>query len=324
MMIDQANTDNNRLRYLFRAWIVRLVVLVANLVAIPGYSQDPPAATPNSGSKSEDAGAQTQNSAPAPPSAAATPAKVEYVGPDTYMLLDSAGRPQLMPGMTYEDFLAAWKKLNEPEKPQTQLRYTIENLDFNGRVVGQRAELECTATVQLMDDGATEVPLGLVGAILQGEPRFELVSSTENGKTSPATAVSPKPDPELLTYDPEHGGFLIRFVGHSGDKRKLTLGLIIPLQHEGSEITLPLNCPRALSSQLTLKIGSEVSEVRTNTGAVVSQPQKGGGSAELKVAGPAGMFRLTWQTAAKDTTAVTSILNALQRDSCNGGRSRYS
>ena len=39
---------------------------------------------------------------------------IQYVGPDTYILLDAQGRPQPVPGMTYEDFLAAWKKLNNP------------------------------------------------------------------------------------------------------------------------------------------------------------------------------------------------------------------
>ena len=35
--------------------------------------------------------------------------RVQYVGPDTYILRDAQGRLQSMPGMTYEDFLAAWK-----------------------------------------------------------------------------------------------------------------------------------------------------------------------------------------------------------------------
>jgi hypothetical protein len=214
-----------------------------------------------------------------------------------------------MPGMTYEDFLVAWKKLNAPEKSDARPRYTIERLDFDGRVIGQRAELDCVATVQLMDDGAIEVPLGLVGAILQGEPRFESAPSSEIGKSSPVP--SPPSDPEHLSYNPERGGFLARFVGHSGDKRKLTLGLIVPLQHEGSETTLPLNCPRALTSQLSVKLDSEVTEVRTNTGAIVSQPQKSGDGTAIKVAGPAGIFRLTWQNATKDARAVASILNAL-------------
>ena len=39
--------------------------------------------------------------------------RVQYVGPETYILRDAQGRPQAMPGMTYEDFLAAWKRLQQ-------------------------------------------------------------------------------------------------------------------------------------------------------------------------------------------------------------------
>jgi hypothetical protein len=312
MMIDQAKTDNSRQpTSLFRAWIVKIIVVVSSFVAIPAYSQNEPAEPINSSAKKADAGPQAASNGPPRVPTDVAPPKVEYVGPDTYILLDSAGRPQLMPGMTYEDFLAAWKKLNEPQKSEIQPRYTIESLDFSGRVVGQRAELECVATVQLLTDGATDTPMGLVGAILQGEPHFKAVPLAENGKTSTETVPPPTSDRERLTYDPDHGGFVARFVGHSGDKRKLTLGLIVPLQHEGSETTLPLNCPRALSSQLTVSIDSEISEARANTGALVSQVEKGGDGTDLKVAGPAGIFRLTWQSAAKNTSAIASVLNAL-------------
>src|SRR4051812_19826442 len=54
----------------------------------------------------------------------------QYVGPDTFILLDSQGRPQPVPGMTYEDFVAAWKKLNQPTKQDSQPRYTIERITF--------------------------------------------------------------------------------------------------------------------------------------------------------------------------------------------------
>lgn len=305
-MIDQGNTDNYWRRC--RASIVTLFVLALSLGALPAYPQDSSTETPPSDSKQSDTNAKGTSTAQANASPAAQ-SSVEYVGPDTYLLLDANGRPQLMPGMTYEDFLSAWKKLNAPEKSEARPRYAIESLDFDGRVIGQRAELECVATVQFMDDGPIDVPLGLVGAILRGEPQFDAVTPSGNGKSS--TATSTPSEPEHLTYNPDRGGFLARFIGHSGDKRKLTLGLIVPLQHEGSETTLPLNCPRALASQLSVKLDSEVTEVRTNTGAIVSQPQKSGDGVAIKVAGPAGIFRLTWQNATKDAPAVASILNAL-------------
>ena len=98
---------------------------------------------------------------------------IQYVGPDTYILLDAEGRPQPVPGMTYEDFLAAWKKLNKPATPDSQPRFTIESIKIDGQTHGQRAELKLDVTIHLLADGSVNVPLGLVGAILQGEPRFD-------------------------------------------------------------------------------------------------------------------------------------------------------
>src|SRR5215210_5685058 len=97
---------------------------------------------------------------------------IQYVGPDTYILLDAQGRPQPVPGMTYEDFLAAWKKLNNPANAENQPRFTIETIKIDGQTRGQRADLKIEVTIHLLADGQVNVPLGLVGAILQGEPDF--------------------------------------------------------------------------------------------------------------------------------------------------------
>src|SRR5215208_2233490 len=97
---------------------------------------------------------------------------IQYVGPDTYILLDAQGRPQPVPGMTYEDFLAAWKKLNNPANADNQPRFTIESIRFDGQTHGSRAELKLEVTIHLLANGPVNVPLGLVGAVLQGEPQF--------------------------------------------------------------------------------------------------------------------------------------------------------
>ena len=63
------------------------------------------------------AGLVRRRSREPPPSDPPKPPKVsneggiEYVGPDTYLLLDAEGRPQPVLGMSYEEFVAAWKKL---------------------------------------------------------------------------------------------------------------------------------------------------------------------------------------------------------------------
>ncbi len=142
---------------------------------------------------------------------------IQYVGPDTYILLDAQGRPQPVPGMTYEDFLAAWKKQNNPANVDSQPRFTIESIKVDGQTHGQRADLKLDVTIHLLADGPVNVPLGLVGAILQGDPQFNKVA---NASTEPATTDSKspkeKPNDEYLDFDPQHGGFVTRVAGTAG------------------------------------------------------------------------------------------------------------
>src|SRR5215831_12422652 len=66
---------------------------------------------------------------------------VQYVGPDTYILLDAEGHPQPMLGMRYEDFVSAWKESQHLQSTATEPRFVIEKIDFTGQVRGDRAEL---------------------------------------------------------------------------------------------------------------------------------------------------------------------------------------
>ena len=68
-----------------------------------------------------------------PPQIREKAGRIQYVGPDTYILLDAQGRPQPVPGMTYEDFLAAWKKSQQASKPDTTPRYVLESIEIGRR-----------------------------------------------------------------------------------------------------------------------------------------------------------------------------------------------
>ena len=250
---------------------------------------------------------------PAPENREALPShgRIQYVGPDTYILLDAQGRPQPVPGMTYEDFLAAWKKLNQSTNSESRPRFTIENIKFDGQTHSQRAELKLQATVHLLDDGPVNVPLGLVGAILQGKPRFSFLEKGEQGTAGGRAPPKGKSNDDYLDYDPQHGGFVARLSGKAGDRQLLSFDLIVPLARDGADTILPLNCPRSVSSSLTLEVDTTVAEARTNSGVVTSSKPTSDGGTRIEVAGPSGEFRLTWQVANKDATSVASVLNAV-------------
>jgi hypothetical protein len=213
--------------------------------------------------------------------------------------------------MTYEDFLAAWKKLNQPRAAANQPGYTIDVIRFTGHTRGQRAELAFEATVRLLGDGRADVPLGLVGAVLHGEPSFSRRAASDKRLLPDQDSTEHGPGHDFLTYDPEQGGFIAHVAGRLGERRTIAFALIVPLVHDGPETTLPINCPRALSSQLDLTIDSAISDARAAGGAVIAQESVTAGQTVVKVAGPAGLFRLTWQAVNQDSPALASVLHAL-------------
>jgi hypothetical protein len=101
--------------------------------------------------------------------------KIEYVGPDTYILLDSQGRPQPVLGMKYDEFVAAWKKLQDAESHDGRPRFTIDGLRIAGQTRDDHAELAVELTVESLTSGPLKVPLGMADAILLEEPRMEVI-----------------------------------------------------------------------------------------------------------------------------------------------------
>lgn len=296
-------------------WAAWIVVVGATFVW-PGavsnvYGQQAAAGKEAAATNSSEASAQPQPDAVGTRDQGPTEQKISVVGPDTYILLDAEGRPQPVPGMTYEDFLAAWKRLNQLGSADEQPSYAIEDMTFRGQVIGQRAELECRIAVRLIGKGPINVPLGLVGAIVQGEPKFSAVPTSADTKSPSADESKGSGESEFLTSDPDHGGYVAQFRGSAGERRLLNVNIIVPLAHDGPETSLPINCPHAVSSQLELDVDSKIAEARVNVGSLLSQESNAKGGTRVKAAGLSGMFRLAWQNSAKDSSAMASVLNAL-------------
>jgi hypothetical protein len=242
----------------------------------------------------------------------AVPSKgaIQYLGPDTYILLDAQGRPQPMPGMTYEDFLAAWKKMNEAANPESQPRFSIESIKIGGESGGQRAELKFDITVHALAAGAINVPLGLVGAVLDSEPSF----GRPQVATQPAAAgaaTKGKPHDEYLDFDPQRGGFVAHLVATEGERRTISFQMIAPLVRDGAETSLALNFPRATSSILALNVDGAVSEARASSGVLTSKKSDAEHGTHIEVVGPSGQFRLSWQSENSEAAPFSTVLNAV-------------
>ena len=80
--------------------------------------------------------------------------------------------------MTYEEFVAAWKKLQQVEANDGTPRFTIDELRIAGETREDHAELDVELTIQSLANGPLKVPLGMADAILSDEPRLEVVGAT--------------------------------------------------------------------------------------------------------------------------------------------------
>lgn len=278
------------------AWRIVFGGLVAGLLAACCVAQEP--AKDNASAD----GKAPPKSVPGEP--------IQYVGPDTYILLDSQGRPQLMPGMKYEDFMAAWKKAQPASPHDRRPRFVLDNVAIQGKSAEDHATLQFEATVRLLSDETVGVPLGLVGTILQGKARIGAAASatdrTKNGDGDVRDGNKPE---EYLEFDPDRGGYVVHLSGRSGEQRTVSLDLVAPLTRDGPEVSLTLSCPRALSAKLALDVSGRISDANVSTGALLSRETLGGGT-RLSATGLSGPFRMTWNTAEIAAAELSTVLSA--------------
>jgi hypothetical protein len=236
--------------------------------------------------------------------------QVRYVGPDTYILRDAEGRTQAMPGMSYEDFMAAWKRAQNLDTRSRDRRFSAEHLAIRGRAMDRHAELHLVLKVRLLTQGSVVVPIGLAGAILKQQPSFERISTNVHDGAKASHDEKSVIEQSYLDYDPQQGGFVAGFSGISGEEHAISLDLLVPIEQDGLSRTLQLTCPRALTAQLALEVDPTVAAATVSEGSVLSRVQTTDGGTLLNVSGLGGQFRLTWNTAEINADEPATALSA--------------
>jgi hypothetical protein len=226
---------------------------------------------------------------------------IEYVGPDTFILLDKEGRPQPVLGMSYEEFVAAWKRLHQAEPRDAKPRYSIEDLQAVGKTRGDQAVLDITVTIRVESPGRVRVPLGMTEAILAEEPRVERLNA--------ATAAADAPD-AYVSYDGTAGGY-VAWINGQPQELRISLKLLRPLTRTGNETNVALNLPRALVSRFALEVPERVTAATASEGVVTMSVATAEATAtRLKVTGPRGDFRLSWTAAANERPELATVISA--------------
>ncbi|MEX2168106.1 MAG: hypothetical protein WD851_02260 [Pirellulales bacterium] len=210
------------------------------------------------------------------------------VGPDTFILLDTNGRPQPVLGMTYEDFIEAWKKLRQLDEESREPTYILESLHAEGRVEGETAVLNVRFEIELKAEGLVELPLGFKDAILS-----DLKDS----------------DPAVqLSYDETRGGY-IAWVRSTGKTAVVHLPLLVPLKRDGNKHLLQMNVPRALVNQLQLDAPARIAAPAVTEGAVVQLADRGNLGSRLTVTGLVGDIALSWSTPGSEAPTLETVLS---------------
>lgn len=244
---------------------------------------------------------QTPDKADEPPAAAEAPivnrwsGKLEDVGPDTYILLDSQGNPKPVFNMSWEDFYAAWQQQQAVAESaaDSSTQYTLETCEVVGTLESNYATVTATFTIKLHTGEPTDVPLGFSGAILRKLPN------------SPTNLSG-----RFLTRNPEQGGYVASLLGEPGDTKTVQLELWTPVRREGDRATLRLLTPRANTNTVLLVSKDTLRSVTASEGALLNTQTLLAGNSRIEAEHGGGELSLRWQDARRPSGQFDSVLTA--------------
>ncbi|MEM9187251.1 MAG: hypothetical protein AAGB00_12225, partial [Planctomycetota bacterium] len=224
-------------------------------------------------------GARSGETPAGPPAKPAPAALPPAAGPDTTIWVDEQGVPRPMVGMTYAEVLRAWRLLQGLEESDPQPRYTRAVFDAAGAVLGDRVELAVRHDVILHTDDWVAVPLGTAGGI----------------PTVPPTIDGNDSGPQSIDYDEQRGGFIARLKGIPGDRRRVELRILLPLQRDASQAVLQTNIARATTAELRLTSGDRFAEPFASSGVLLDEERDGDGKNLLVARGMSGDVQIGWR-----------------------------
>jgi hypothetical protein len=231
--------------------------------------------------------------APAPaeaPKPTAGPA-IEASSLDTFLLRDSKGNlvPVLdLPFEEFERLLRIKRGLGGAEPPS----YSLDALSVSGKVDGNVATLQLTATIRVRKSGWTRVPLGLHKAVLRPGAKYE------------------GPGEHFLTSDPADG-YVLWLQGAGERPHVVTFQIAAGTSSAAGQTRLALSLPHATESSLKLIVPQARAVASLHAGeGLVSARESDAESSEISVLGPAGDIELAWQKGREPAAPGPALLES--------------
>lgn len=224
--------------------------------------------------------------------------KIESVGPDTFMLLDSEGKPQPVLNMSIDQFMAAWKDQQALAAAASSVDspFRLDECRMVSSIEGNHVSLETIVDLTLDQDGTTDVPLSFAGALLK-----KLPEAPEEHRGV------------YVWYDAGRGGYYVRLSGKTGDKHTIQLNLIVPIRRDGARATLKLLAPRATKSSLLLVSKNSVQSVIASEGVLLSTTELAAGGTRIQAEGVVGETSVSWMDRPAEKDRTDSVLSASVR-----------
>lgn len=204
------------------------------------------------------------------------------------------GRLVAMPGWTFEEFEALYQESRGLKTPDQTPRYSLQSMSISGIAKASFADLTVEVGLLIRDEGPALVPLAMNQGLLRGQVQYD-------GPVKP-----------VIHFAKEAEGYFALIEGRPSQQHQLTFNLLVPIARAGGETRAVLSLPRAVNSNLKLKVPLDEATARVSGGAIIlATSAVDGGGTEFEVQGPGGDFELAWRKATSRDIRVQPVLEAV-------------
>lgn len=227
-------------------------------------------------------------------SAADSSETIKRVEPDILFVKDAKGETVPLLNHTLEE-IEKLLELRDGGVGAPRPSFRIDRLVVNGEAGPKYVSISIQFSIHASDKKWVRVPLRLGGLSLE------------------QTAEHQGEGEQFLEYDETSREYVSWFRGETEKPHLLTLKALAPLEHAAGQTRLKLNVPRAVHSELTLKVPVAGAVGEVSSGAVLLPTQPQTGFTEFKAIGLTSDFALAWRENAAQALQAPAALDASGR-----------
>ena len=223
-----------------------------------------------------------------------TPAtKIEEAQPPLYYLKDKQGNLVPVPGFSFEEFEQLYKLKQGLVQQEPRPSYSLQKAVITGTANREQADLNVHLWIQVREENWVRVPLRLDRGLLREAAQYR-----GGGE-------------HFVHFEPEGDGYVSWLRGQPNQQHEVILKMLVPLAVGRDETRLRLAVPRAITSELKLKVPLAKAVGRVSERATLQQTaHPGNGSTEFTVLSPGGDFEIAWRRGDADAAESQPVLEA--------------